>query len=447
MATKPPSTPSADIFQRASVHLLEAVLKTADSREVHASEDIYDTSGMKLWAKGKLVSSHIVQRLSGCKLRKPIELCIYCGDPVGESAILQTVEKVLAESDAVKRLVSGHAAALDEAIRAAVPNPTELLLISLLRFGQREIFTHAVTVMMIAVALATARGYSPKLRQQLVRAAMLHDVGELYLDPALFATGQVLTPDGEREIARHPVLGACAARELAGVDNDVASAIAQSHERLDGTGYPDGVTTARIGVLARPLLVAESIAAIVTRQAHGLIRAAIATRMIPGEFPSEFVDLIYTASRNSPPPTGMSAEVQHAAHQGVCWVKDAIRRLRPLVNAPNAAAMSASTQAIQARLRRTLGLIEHTLDSTGVAEPLATRESADTEFSVEEFEAAVLADELLYRMRRLYVWVNSVATRHDVPTIADTLKHVSAMLDDGLLEHITRLRNAQRQPR
>jgi hypothetical protein len=153
-------TPQAT-FGYANKHLLAAILKTSDSREVHASDDIFSVSGVKLWARGKPVTSQLVQRLAGIHVRKPVELCIYCNDPGSESAVQDTVDRLLAENDALRRLVSPHVDAIREAVRHAIPDPVELLLISVLRFGSREIFTHAVIVMMVTVAPTAASRYSP----------------------------------------------------------------------------------------------------------------------------------------------------------------------------------------------------------------------------------------------------------------------------------------------
>jgi len=153
---------------------------------VHASEDTFNANSIKLWAAANSVDARLLERPTARRLRKPMELCIYCKDPVGESETLDAVESVVASDEALRRLISPNMDAVVTSIRDAVPNPAELLPIFVLRYGEREIHRHAVIVTMIAVAIAAACGYSRTALPQLEHAGMLHDVGELYLDPTPF---------------------------------------------------------------------------------------------------------------------------------------------------------------------------------------------------------------------------------------------------------------------
>jgi HD-GYP domain-containing protein (c-di-GMP phosphodiesterase class II) len=108
-----------------------------------------------------------------------------------------------------------------------------------------------------------------------VLAALLHDVGLLGLPADLLATPGPLDDPQWRLLERHPREGAdLVARRLASAAG-LADAIAQHHERLDGTGYPAGLTDGQVGPLARLLAVADVYAAQCCPRPH---RAALDPR-------------------------------------------------------------------------------------------------------------------------------------------------------------------------
>ncbi len=126
----------------------------------------------------------------------------------------------------------------------------------------RHVAAHSLTV---AQVLARLLRHDPDLGRHPtggVLAALLHDVGLLTLPAELIAKPAVLDDAQRRELERHPRAGAeLVARHLPSAAA-LTEAIAAHHERLDGTGYPAGLSGDRIGPLARLLAVADVYAAL-----------------------------------------------------------------------------------------------------------------------------------------------------------------------------------------
>lgn len=101
-------------------------------------------------------------------------------------------------------------------------------------------------------------------REDLVRvAALLQDAGLFAVpDAVVRVSPQRLNPDGRTELARHPELSE---RLLAGVPGfeEAAQWVRWHHERLDGSGFPDGVRGRWLPLEARMLAVAEVYASLV----------------------------------------------------------------------------------------------------------------------------------------------------------------------------------------
>jgi len=69
------------------------------------------------------------------------------------------------------------------------------------------------------------------------------------------------------------------------------------HERLDGFGYPQGTLGASLSMAGQMLAVAEMLMGLLESGTHHAQRAAVAMRLVPGEFHRRFVDRVMQATR------------------------------------------------------------------------------------------------------------------------------------------------------
>jgi diguanylate cyclase (GGDEF)-like protein len=98
---------------------------------------------------------------------------------------------------------------------------------------------HSERVADLAVALATALGWSTGKAVRLHEAGLVHDVGKLAVADAVLRKDGPLT-DAEHEALRaHAALGAEIVSDV--LDSDQVAWVRGHHERWDGAGYPDGL--------------------------------------------------------------------------------------------------------------------------------------------------------------------------------------------------------------
>lgn len=283
-------------------HYLEHVVATARTHEVVASEDIVTSSSIKLLAKGARIDDEARDRLLQHKLRRPLEECTEVVGGVVAAQFESIGHALLDKHTLLQALCTNERARSAPASVAAVA--LTLPMQSLMTvYGQSrpDRLDHAVGVAMLALSLA--RRLLPgevDRHRMLVIAGLLHDVGELYIDPDHLKPGARLDDARWHHIAIHPLVGHRVLLEMAGAGPEVAGAVLLHHERMDGFGYPQGVGGEAFTANGEIVAAAEWLMALVENETSPLARASMAVRLVPGEFRSELLKLIAGVAKEAP---------------------------------------------------------------------------------------------------------------------------------------------------
>lgn len=143
----------------------------------------------------------------------------------------------------------------------------ELLELMVKAIEARDPYTsgHSLRVSEYARSIARDLGLSTKQVDQVESTALLHDVGKIYEEfaPLLRKEGK-LTPDERMLMQRHPSRSAELASTIGEFRGAVALAIRHHHENYDGSGYPDGLAGEAIPLVARIIMIADTIDAMTT---------------------------------------------------------------------------------------------------------------------------------------------------------------------------------------
>ncbi|MDP9159880.1 MAG: HD domain-containing protein [Acidobacteriota bacterium] len=117
-------------------------------------------------------------------------------------------------------------------------------------------FQHSVGVTDAAVDIAEGMALAPSMITMVRRAALLHDIGKLSVSNAILEKPGKLT-DAEWKIMKmHPVYTRMILEKISGFEH-LAFVAGAHHERLDGKGYPDGLSASQMTLPARIVAVAD----------------------------------------------------------------------------------------------------------------------------------------------------------------------------------------------
>ncbi|MEX6508709.1 HD-GYP domain-containing protein [Jiella sp. M17.18] len=115
---------------------------------------------------------------------------------------------------------------------------------------------HSERVALFTDMIAEAMEYDPEHRRRLKRAALLHDIGKLGISNAILDKPGKLDAAEFAQVRSHPVYSEMILSKIAAF-SELATIGGAHHERLDGKGYPRGLTAEAIGLDTRIVTVAD----------------------------------------------------------------------------------------------------------------------------------------------------------------------------------------------
>ncbi|MGM0500274.1 MAG: HD domain-containing phosphohydrolase [Bacillota bacterium] len=103
--------------------------------------------------------------------------------------------------------------------------------------------------------------------EKITKAAMLHDLGEIILPAAILNKAAELTKSEYIILKQHPQIAYDMLKDV-DFDEKVNKIILQHHERLDGSGYPNGLKNNEIFLEAKILGTADSVVAMLSKRPY-----------------------------------------------------------------------------------------------------------------------------------------------------------------------------------
>jgi hypothetical protein len=293
-------------------HFRQAVGELCDDKVVSASAAIYTESGIKLIDEGSRIDRELYAGLARHQLRNPIDHHIGIEGMVGFDN-LETLAQELLQKSTVPRLLAralgADAAAMLRPLRS-VPLPGSMALkLTLMRDRYPGLLRQSLCTLMVALFLAERLGLPTAQRTALAAAALLRDIGMLYMDPSWLVPHRQMSAAERRHLHAHPITSMLLIREQGDYPAEVATAVFEHHERLDGSGYPRGMVEANLSPLGKILLLAELVAALGQKFGDASPhRLGLVLRLNRRAFPTPLVAQVLAALQGDPMPSALQGE-------------------------------------------------------------------------------------------------------------------------------------------
>ncbi|TAN56458.1 MAG: PAS domain S-box protein, partial [Betaproteobacteria bacterium] len=179
----------------------------------------------------------------------------------GRPAVIGLIQDI-SEKKRAEEQIQRYIAQLERAFMRTVEVATTLS-------EMRDPYTagHERRVTEIAVAIGTELGFDAQRLEGLRVAGYLHDIGKITIPAEILSKPGKLNPIEFQLIQQHAQAGYDVLKDV-GFPWPVAEMVLQHHERLDGSGYPNGLKDDAIGLEARILAVADTVEAMASHRPY-----------------------------------------------------------------------------------------------------------------------------------------------------------------------------------
>ena len=381
-------------FSTANPHALATILEASQTRSIIASRDIFDIWGTKLWARDQPVSSALQRKLLDRKLRNPLESCLMAEDGVTAKTLQKAAQIQLDGDTPLSLLLRPHGAKIVREIEHLPIHSVAQLLLTACESSRPETFEHAVQAMALSGALMLEHGGGTAELRLAMLCGLLHDLGEMYIDPRYGEADadRALDFQSYQQLVVHPHVGYLLIAQLTNYPATVARAIAEHHERLDGSGYPNSLQRDQMSPLGRLLAVMEGALGVLRTAPANLARVSVALRVVPGEFELGWVGAISDVARAQP-----ATQANHT-------VNDVQARLAVLDGALRVAKEQVDELAVSAEspaLKSALTLAQHLLERLRAGWFASGLWSNEALLAQDAAEVEAIEDELFFRLRSI----------------------------------------------
>lgn len=140
---------------------------------------------------------------------------------------------------------------VDEITSSVQRNPGAIVSLARLKTKDDYTYMHSVAVCALMVALSRQLGLPEAETREAGLAGLLHDLGKAAMPLEVLNKPGKLTPDEYAIMRTHPAAGHAALVEGRGVGPIPLDVCLHHHERIDGKGYPHGLTGAQMTLHAK----------------------------------------------------------------------------------------------------------------------------------------------------------------------------------------------------
>jgi len=126
---------------------------------------------------------------------------------------------------------------------------------------------HGQRVADVAVTIGARMNLESEILKSIGLAGLLHDIGKIGIPDSILNKKGALTFEEQRAIQRHPIVSHEIVSQMID-DPRVLEAILYHHERIDGTGYPRGLTGSEIPLTAAIISVADVYDALTSKRTY-----------------------------------------------------------------------------------------------------------------------------------------------------------------------------------
>lgn len=137
-----------------------------------------------------------------------------------------------------------------------------------MREHEPGLYRHSLRVGRLATDFYHFCGMEYTRGWNLIEGALLHDLGKICVPAAILIKPRELNEAEKRMVALHPLIGAELLEAQGYFGKPVINILRRHHERIDGSGYPDGWRKERTAKIVRVVAVCDALCAMTEQRSY-----------------------------------------------------------------------------------------------------------------------------------------------------------------------------------
>jgi len=157
---------------------------------------------------------------------------------------------------------------IGQTVASIMRNQDALIGLNRIRTVDQYTFEHSINVAVLMIAFARALGFERSLIEEIGLGALLHDVGKSRIPEVILNKPGKLTPEEFEVIQGHVAHGHEILVKTSDISLTALDVVLEHHERIDGTGYPEGKPGASISRFGQMAAIVDVYDALTTRRVY-----------------------------------------------------------------------------------------------------------------------------------------------------------------------------------
>lgn len=177
------------------------------------------------------------------KIKKLIEEIPKAIPEETQKEALRTVEHIISnvkigkaiEEEPLKKVIK-------EMVKEIISNQDAILNLIKIKSHDEYTFAHSTNVCSLSILIGIRRGLEKAEIEEIALGGMLHDVGKVKISEEILLKPSKLTIKEYEEVRKHPIYGYEILNENTNLSKITKLIAYQHHERMQGNGYPQGLS-------------------------------------------------------------------------------------------------------------------------------------------------------------------------------------------------------------
>ncbi len=222
--------------------------------EYVTENDIYDKNGILLLGKGQRMTDNIIAKLKSLGRYIPEE-DVRIKDTQRPVPVFSAKDFGARRKIKDNNILKRPNQVLSTIIFEYKTKPWWIYVNALMNYVD-WLYTHSIDVAMISLIMGAEQGYNDEELFNLGLGAFLHDVGKLLIPKSIIQKPRSLTDMEMAYMRQHCELGITFLEQFQ-LPKECTDIVLQHHERLDGSGYPNGLKSDEISHNAKIVMIAD----------------------------------------------------------------------------------------------------------------------------------------------------------------------------------------------